>query len=129
MQDFNPDTVRAGMKVPDNLRGAYDKIVKAGLKLMLDEKTMPATLRYLAGPDPVTEKLGKGTAGLMLYLFERSNRTMPPQLVIPAGIELLSHGADLLRKAGQEVSIDDIAEAMADFIQLILQKFDVKEKV
>ena len=124
--NFTPDYVRQNNKVPKELQGAYSKIIKAGVELMLNEKTRPATLKYLSGEGPAAQKLGEGTAGLMLYLFQRSNKTMPPQLIIPAGVELLAEGADMMRKAGAEVSDADIAEAVVVMIETMAPKFGVE---
>ncbi|MFN9959635.1 MAG: hypothetical protein ACK55I_41650, partial [bacterium] len=71
-------------------------------------------------------KLGMGIAGLMLLLFKESNETIPPQVIIPAGVNLLSRAADFIRKSGiDSITNADVGDAMEIMISTILQKFGV----
>lgn len=123
VQEITPQSVRAGMHMPPSLAPAYEKIVAAGMKVMFDPKTHGQMLQLMQEPGPLEQKLGTGIAGLMLLLYTQSNRTMPPQLIIPAGIELLLHAVDFLKKSGQDVPNEVVAEGIALMVQTLMQKF------
>ena len=98
--DIDPKQVRAEMKLPPELQNAYDKVVVAGMKMMFSKETQGDMLKVLEQEGPMYQKLGEGVATLMLTMFMQSNQTMPPQVIIPAGIELLVQAADFIRKSG-----------------------------
>lgn len=121
--DFSPASVRAGMHLPPGLQDAYERVVAAGMKVMFDPATHDQMTQLLQQPGSMGEKLGKGIAGLMLLLYQQSNKTLPPQVIIPAGIELASHAVDFLKQAGQEVQMQDVGEGVTIFLTTIMQKF------
>jgi hypothetical protein len=126
--DLSPEGVRNKLEIPDNLKDAYDRIVVAGMKVMFDKSTHEMALKAMQGDGPVEQRLAQGIAGLMGMLVEKSNKTMPPQLVIPAGIELLAAAADFIKQSGSEpIEDQQIGEAMALFVQLILEQSGVTD--
>lgn len=128
--NLSPDNIRAQMHVPKNLEGAYNKIILAGMKVMFDKSTHEMMLKEINGPGTMAQRLGKGITGLMAVLWQQSNKTMPPNLMIPAGIELMAHAVDYVKKSGQEVSNEEFGEAVQIFVQNTLQAFGLDpEKV
>lgn len=126
MTDNNEITaagVRAQMKLPKGMEGAYDKIVKAGIQLMFSPKTREQTMQFMedSGTDP--KAMGKGVSSVMALLFKESNQTLPPNLIIPAGIELLVHAAEVAKAGGLDISKEQMAEGMGEMVQQILVLF------
>jgi len=81
-------------------------------------------LKEIQRPGPLGPRLGKGIAGLMTLLFNESNDTMPPAVIIPAGVNLLMEAVDFLRKTGLEKPTNaEIGEGIEIFITTILGKF------
>lgn len=119
---LSPEEIRAQMKLPDNLKGAYDRTVKAGIKMMFDPKTRAQTMQYMDGPGDEATKLGQGVGTIMLALFEYSNQTMPPQIIIPCGLELIAHAGEVGREAGLPMDDQVIGEAMAQMVPFVLEK-------
>jgi hypothetical protein len=117
------EQARSQMQLPDELKDAYVRVVEAGMKVMFDPSMRERTLEFMEGPGEPAEKLAEGVAAVMAMLFNESNGTMPPQVIIPAGIELLLHAADVARKGGMEITQDTIADAMADMIAAIFRQF------
>ena len=113
------------MHLPPTLESAYQHAVAAGMEILLAQETQDEIMQALQLPGDVTDKLAQGIAGLMLVLFDQTNKTMPPQVIIPAGIELLVHAAEFLDKSGTEVSDKEVAAATASMIQILLKKFGV----
>ena len=58
----------------------------------------------------------------MLLLYRESQETMPPSLIVPAGVCLLGEAADFLRKGKIEpINNNVIAEAIQVFIEATIQ--------
>lgn len=123
MQEITVESVRSEMQIPKEMQDAYSRIVKAGLKLMFDPSTRAQTMEFMEGEGDFAQKMGEGIAAVMAMLFKESNETMPPQLIIPAGIELLVHAAEVADKAGEDVSNEVIAEAMGTFVESMMRQF------
>ena len=116
-------SVRAKMKFPKGMEKAYDKVIKAGLQLMFDPTMREDTMQFMeeSGGDP--EKMAEGVSAVVLTLFKESNETLPPNLLIPAGIELLVHAVEVAKAGGAEVSNEQLAEGMGNMVEQILIKF------
>lgn len=130
-KEFNPAEQRASLRenVPENLRTAYDRIVVAGMKFMFSDQTSGQVIEFLKGQGDIAEKLGKGVGALMLSLFVQSNKTMPHQLMIPAGVDLLLQAAEFYTQSGMgEVSNEQLAQAMQTMVFTILEKFGMGQE-
>lgn len=117
--------VRAAMKLPPELQDPYERVVAAGGQFMFGDGTHKQALQALQqGQGPVSQRLGDAIAGLLLMLFEKSKGTMPPQVIIPAGIDLLTQAADFLQKSQAEpITPADVGEALARMITVVMEKF------
>lgn len=124
--DLDTETIKNNIQMPPELQEAYDRVVIAGMKVMFSKESHKLMLDELQKKGPIGQKLGMGIAGLMLVLFKESNETIPPQVIIPAGVNLLSRAADFIRKSGiDNITNADVGDAMEIMISTILQKFGV----
>jgi len=124
--DLSAEAVSNNIKMPPELQEAYDRVVIAGMKVMFSDESHKMMLQFMDEEGPADEKLGKGIAGLMLILFKESNETIPPQVIIPAAVQLLMRAADFAKKSGMgEISNKDIAGGIELMIAIILEKFGV----
>lgn len=112
--------LRKKMEVPGPLGEQLDKVVLAGMKIMFDQKTHHLMAQELDRDGDTAEKLGMGVAGLMGLLMEQSQRSIPPQLLIPAGVVLMGHAADFVRKSGDDVTDEEFGEAVEVFLDTIM---------
>lgn len=127
-EDITPQSVQQGIEMPPELQEAYERVVLAGMKVMFSEQTHKLMLDELQRQGPVAERLGKGIAGLMLMLFKESNGTMPPQVMIPAGMDLLVQAADFINQAKLEtVTNQNIGDASEVMIGVLMDKFGVPQ--
>lgn len=124
-QDISADSVRSQMQIPPELQSAYERVVTAGKKILYSEQMAPDIQQMLQGPGDMGQKLGHGITALMALLVSKANGTMPPQIIIPAAIELLADAADMLKKAGSKITPQDTAEGMAVLVQTILENAGV----
>lgn len=122
-EEMTAENVRGKMDIPPELQAAYAKVIKAGLKVMFDPTTRGDTMAFMnkSGGDP--KQLATGVMSVVVSLYQQSNGTLPPNLIIPAGIELMVHAADVAKEAGMEISKEMLAEAMSSMVQQTLQKF------
>tara|TARA_R110000796_G_scaffold32054_1_gene84318 strand:+ start:1658 stop:2206 length:549 start_codon:yes stop_codon:yes gene_type:complete len=121
---ISPQAIKENTKMPPKLQNAYDRVVLAGMKIMFSEKTNELVMKQMQGDGPVSERLGIAIAGLMATLFKESNQTMPPAVVIPAGVYLLAQAAEFLKKSQLE-NIDDkgVGDAMQIFVETTIKMF------
>ena len=120
--DITPQSVRENMQMPAHLQNAFDRVIAAGMTLMYGKKTHALMMQGL-DTKPTGQLLGEGVVGLMGILTEQSNNTIPPQVIIPAGIYLIAEAADFFERSGAlAVSSADIAEATQIYIYMVIQK-------
>lgn len=130
-EELTPEAVSENIQMPPELQEAYDRVVLAGMKIMFTKDSHKLMLKELQKPGPVGQKLGQGIAGLMLILVKESNNSIPPAVLIPAGIQLMMQAVDFMRKTGMEkVTNQDIGDGMELMIMTLMEKFGASpEKV
>lgn len=119
------EALRAKMKLPPPLAGPYQKVVLAGQKIMFSETMLPQIQALMKGPDPLGKKIGDGATALLAILIDQSHHTLPPQLLIPAGMEFCTDFAELLRHAGMQVADTDVSTGIETMIATVMQKLGV----
>lgn len=124
--ELTPEAVKNGIQIPPDMQEAYDRVVVAGMKLMFSKETHRIMLKEMQKQGPLSQRLGRGVAGLMLIMVKESNNTMPPQIIIPAGVELLMQAVDFMKKTDMaNPTNEEIGQAMQIMITTILEKFGV----
>ena len=118
--ETTPEGIRAGMHLNGNEGAQLDKIVLAGRKVMFSEQSHQMFLDQVDAPGDMAQKLGKGVAGLMALLWQESRQSIPPKLLIPAGMVLVGVAAEFLNKGGMEVTDKDIAGGMEEMVDSIM---------
>jgi hypothetical protein len=118
---ITPQSIMAQLHLTPPQAQQIQRIVVAGMKVMFSPQSHNLMTQQLQGPAPMPQKLGQGVAGLMGLLAKESNNTLPPKLMVPAGMVLVAHAADFLRKAGQQVSDVDVGNAIQILIQTLLK--------
>jgi len=123
--DLTAEQVSSQIKMPAELQEPYERVVLAGMKLLFSKETNKAVVGVLQNQDgDLAQRLGKSIAGLLAELYRKSNQTMPPQVIIPAGVELLMQAADFIRKSKIEpINNKIIGDAMDTMVTTVLQMF------
>ena len=124
--DLTKKSVEENIKMPPELQEAYERVVIAGMKVMFSKESHKFMLKELQREGPMDQRLGKGIAGLMLLLVKESNNTIPPEVIIPAGMKLMMEAVDFMRETdlGQPTNAE-IGSGMQIMISTILEKFGV----
>jgi hypothetical protein len=113
--------------VPVNFQEAFSRVVKAGMKVMFSEQTHDMMIEELNQDGDLSQRAGEAIAGLMLMLYQKSNQTMPGEVIIPSGTYLLAEAADFIEKVtGEEVTPDVLAGAMQVMMDTLMKKFGVE---
>lgn len=114
-------------QIPKEFHEAFARVVKAGMKVMFSKETHDDVIDLISNNQGnLGEVLGQQIANLMALLFEKSNGSIPGEVIIPAGMYLLTQGADFLEQVtGEEASADMIAEASQVFIDTTMGAFGV----
>lgn len=122
---ITPELLESKMHLDPRQRTQVDRIVTAGLKVMFSKESHQLMLKQLDGPQPIAQKIGEGVAGLVSLLFQESNRSIPPNLLIPVGTILCAHAALWIRKTGQTVTDQDIGNAIEVMTSAVLNAVGV----
>lgn len=122
---LSPDAIKAQMHLSGNQGAQLDRIVLAGRKIMFSPQSHKMMLDQLNGPGTMGSKLGLGVAGLIALLWQESKQSLPPQLLIPAGMILVAVAADFLRQAGQSVTDQDIGQGMEAMVTALMHSAGV----
>lgn len=123
---LNVQSVKESIQMPPELQDAYERVVLAGMKVMFSKETHRLMLKEIEGEGPIAERLGRGIAGLVLALVMKANYTLPPEVLVPAGLELMMQAVDFLRKTGAaNVTDSEIGEAFQVFMRVLFEKFGV----
>lgn len=102
---------------------AMQKVVMAGMKLMYDAKVFPMFADALE-KDPSPQGIAKQTAGLMKILMDKSQGSIPKNVMIPAAVALLFEMAGFMVQAGMpKPSDEDMQGALKLLVGLMVQVF------
>ena len=115
--------IRSQVKIPNQLMDAASRIVKAGQKVMFSKETRKMVMDALQGDAPVEQRIGKAISDLMVLLWMQSNKSMPPQLVMPCAVLLTCDAVEFMMEAGEQV---DVGQAMEIAVTMTLERFGVK---
>lgn len=126
---LDPKQIRAGIKIPPQLRQAYLGIVSAGMKVMFSDKTNGMMIQQLKSSPDMVKNLSEGIAGLMAILFKQSQNKMPQQLIVPCALELLSHAIDFIAKTKMaNLTAQQVGDTTQATLYAVLAKFHVSKE-
>lgn len=112
--------------MPKQFERAFAQVVKAGMKVLFSDETHELMLDELEQEGDIAESSGKAIAGLMMMLYEKSNKTMPPEVIIPAGTYLMAEAADFIEKVtGETLTGEMLGNATAVMTESLMGAFGV----
>ena len=115
-------TTRA--KIPPAQQQMFDKVVLSGMRIMFDKNSHKMMEDQLAQPGPMPQKIATGIISLMYMLWTQSNKTIPPQLIVPATVVLTLRAFQFLQQSKDpEATTQVLGEAMAESVQGIMDRF------
>jgi hypothetical protein len=120
---LSPDSIMGMLHLNPQQKQQLQRVVAAGMKVMFDQQSHQLMLDALQQPGPMPDKIGKGIAGLMGMLLNESKNSIPPELIVPAGLVLLAHAVDFLNQAGTPVSDEDFGGAVDVFVHTVMDAY------
>lgn len=109
--DQNKEIQKMVSVMPPETKKAFTQIVKAGQTIMYSPETREEIMSFLTIDAPVEERLGSGIANLVIMIDNKANGALPKEAMIPAATVLLFDAADILRKAGETVGVEQMGAA------------------
>jgi len=123
--DVNP--IIDKIQVPSNLKGIYDKAIISGMRVMFAKESHQAFLSEVNKPGPMDEKLANGIVGLVYILWEKSNKTLPPQILIPITTVLTLKAYDFLQQSGNpDATKEVLGDGLHKAVERVMGKFGVQ---
>jgi hypothetical protein len=114
----------ARAKIPPQLRAMFDKVVLSGERIMFDKSSYHMTEDMLNQPGPLATRISNGIITLVYMLWDKSNKTIPPQLIVPATLVLTLRAFQFLQESKDpEATSDVLGEAVADAVQGVMDRF------
>jgi hypothetical protein len=113
-------------KVPPDKKEAFTRIFMAGQKVMYSEGSSELVRKEMERKAPIDAKLAHAAAGLMLILHKESKGQMPPDVGVLAGAALLLEMADFALKTGQQMTQQDVRDALDQYVALVMMKYGAK---
>ena len=114
------------IKMPPNLKDIYEKAIISGMRIMFSPDSHEAFLVEVNKPGAMDDKLANGIIGLVYMLWDKSNKTLPPQIMVPITVTLLLKAFDFLQLSGNpEGTKEVLGSAMEKALEAILSKFNV----
>lgn len=102
-------------------RASYDKVVKAGTRVIYNKATFQKLTQGLAESENPVEQIAKGIVGILNILARQSRGTMPPIAMLQGGVALLLDALDFAEQAGLvKVDNDVLSEAVTEYMEAVL---------
>lgn len=118
--DISPAGLMAKMHLSAEQKPQLERIVEAGKRVMFDKSTHHLMLETMQGDAPIEQKIGGGVVSLLGMLWNESKQSLPPELIIPAGVILVAEAVDFLNKAGEPVTPEQNGAATEFMVDALL---------
>lgn len=123
------DAIIAKVDIPPNLKSIFDKAILSGMRIMFDKSSHKMLLDQLDKPGPMAQKLGEGVITLVYMLWTQSNKTLPPQIMVPITMVLTLKAFDFLQKSGEpEATKELLGEGVHMAVTGVMERFGVTEE-
>lgn len=120
---MNYDTIRAKIKVPQELDDMYQRGVLIAMKILFDDKTHQMLLDHIkqGKGKALGAVVGNAAAGVVGHTMSTMKGQFPPDLTIPLGVETCLQIFMFMDKAGMaDPTPEDFSQAMSAMIAVIL---------
>lgn len=118
-----------GQPVTPEMQDEYTKFVSLGILMLLNEKTLTATVELFEETPNVVDSVAQVASSIVVRLYasaKQQGQEVSPEVVLHGGWEILNETAALAAKAGaQELTPDEIEDAFyiaADKVRAMMEK-------
>lgn len=102
-------------------REMFDRLVKAGTKVIYSQGTFQALAKHLKGSEDPVSDVARGMVGVLNLMVHRARGTIPQPALLQAGTALLLDALDFLEQAGMvKVDAETLGRATEEFVEAML---------
>lgn len=113
-------------KMPKEFLGIYKKTVLAGMRIMFGKDSHKMMREQLDKQQPAPRKIAEGVVALFYILYQKSNQTLPPQIVVPVVFALTLKAFEFMQQSGDpDATLDVLGDAVEQSTKYVMQKFGV----
>lgn len=121
--DVEAIIAKAEAGIPANLKGIFQKAVLSGMRIMFDKSSHQMALAELDKPGPLATRLSNGIIALVYMLWDQSNKTLPPQILVPVTLVLTLRAFQFLQMSKDpEATKEVMGEAVAEAVQGVMDR-------
>ena len=125
MFKITSEAILAKMPMPPELQGPFDRMIQLG-ESMLDSKEMHSSIaETLEGKGSIGERIGTGIGQLIMIMWVKSNKTLPPKIMAPATVYLIALAFDKIRRTGANLPDSEVAVAIEQALPLVMHLFGI----
>lgn len=126
--EVGPIIAKARSGLPANLQGVYDKAVLSGMRIMFDKASFQMTMDELKQPGPLATRIANGVIKLVYLLWTQSNKTLPPQIIVPVTLTLALKAFEFMQMVQDpEATKEVLGDATHQAVQGVMDRFGVDE--
>lgn len=114
--------------IPPELKDAVARVSAAGQKLMYSPDMRDELLQAVQSDVPVPQKMAENVAGLILTLDSQAPKGIPEGAIFPAALDLMAEAAEVLTKAGTQVTTEEYNEAARMIFVILGRKLGLKDE-
>ena len=117
--------ILAKVDIHPRFKAIYDKAVLSGMRVMFDKRSHQMVTKYLDETDGVlSKKIADGVIAVFYMLWQQSNKTLPPQIVVPVVFTLTLRAFEFLQKSEEpEATKETLGEMIELAVGGVMQKF------
>ena len=116
--------------VKPEMRNIYEKIVTRAIQFATTDKAHAMLFGELKNSKDPVKDVALGAVGILLILFQKSNRTMPMDIMPAAGMALVLQGLAFVEPmTGIKITKEDIDNAHTIFMANLLPKIGITPEI
>ena len=113
--------------VPKGQEDTVARIAAAGQKIMYSEQMRDDLDAEVQRDAPIPQKLAESVTGLMLTLDQKMQGGIPEEALFPAALDLLGEAAEVLSKAGQQVTMEEYNDGARLLFVMMAKKLGLSD--
>lgn len=125
-QGIDIEDILEKVQIAPDIKDLYEKCLVNGMRFMFDKGAFAETAKHLAKDEPMPKKIADGVVAVVYMLWEKSNKTLNPQVIVPVTFALTLKGFEFLQESGHPEATKEVLGAAVEMaVTTIMQKFNV----
>lgn len=126
---LTPEDIKAKLMqtLPQNMQQVFQRVIVAGQKIMYDDQAQSMAMAEMKKEGDPAFHLGKVIAALIMMMWQKSNGTLPPEIIPYAILYLMAEATDFLNQAGTQITKEQVGDATEYALAIIMRKFKIDQ--